>query len=423
MITPAFMIFSASRSGSTSLCRAFNLMPATWVAYEPGFEGVPHREDAVQDYITGWLADHSGFKHVFDPAGNPFRRADWLSAEETERDCPLWIRLNSALLNYPGLHIIFLRRRDGFHRVVSDHLARATDHGYWNGLPASDDDAAHYRKEVSRLPLPPLDENLVRWYLEHLPPIQDELRASIKTNEVLDLWYEDLFGPGVTMFERIERFREIVRFVGIEAPPRVFESGELPIILWPSAKLNDAGVFERIPNYLALRSRFGIAGSPVGVKDGPDAPLVSNRENSRNAGSPAWRLRSHGANVAGVTFPTGEPDRVRVSIMRVAAGVPHDVQLNLAPFDVAAELSYRLQFQARSGVSRKMSFGVAQAHEPWLGLGLYEEVDLSPEWRSFDREFTASASDDRTRVHFDLGGHDGTVELSNVRLLAGPSRG
>ena len=66
MITPAFVIFSASRSGSTSLYRALNLIPGTWVFCEPKFDTLPLREESVFEYVTELLCDHSGFKHVFD---------------------------------------------------------------------------------------------------------------------------------------------------------------------------------------------------------------------------------------------------------------------------------------------------------------------------------------------------------------------
>ncbi len=64
-----------------------------------------------------------------------------------------------------------------------------------------------------------------------------------------------------------------------------------------------------------------------------------------------------------------------------------------------------------------MRVGVAQAHPPWAGLGFYEEIELAPEWRSFRKEFTAAASDQLTRVHFDLGEQAISVEISLLSLF------
>src|SRR4051812_28299839 len=111
VIVPAFVIFSASRSGSTALCRALNVIPGTWVYHEPGFDEIPSCESAVSEKVSDLLTDNSGFKHVFDPTGYPFRSVDWAPIDEMERNRELWINLNTVILNYPGLRIVFLRRR------------------------------------------------------------------------------------------------------------------------------------------------------------------------------------------------------------------------------------------------------------------------------------------------------------------------
>jgi SAM-dependent methyltransferase len=51
-----------------------------------------------------------------------------------------------------------------------------------------------------------------------------------------------------------------------------------------------------------------------------------------------------------------------------------------------------------------------------LNLGLYEEIELSPEWREFHREFVAIADEDSARIHFDLGALAIPVEVALVSL-------
>src|SRR5256885_150460 len=119
MIVPSVLIFSGSRSGSTTLYRALNLIPGSQLAYEPGFHDIELSAESVKARIRTLLEDYSGFKHVFDPTGYPFRDVDSATIEEMERDSALWIRLNAAVLNHPGLRIVFLRRRDEFQRIVS----------------------------------------------------------------------------------------------------------------------------------------------------------------------------------------------------------------------------------------------------------------------------------------------------------------
>ena len=70
-----------------------------------------------------------------------------------------------------------------------------------------------------------------------------------------------------------------------------------------------------------------------------------------------------------------------------------------------------------------MFAGVARAHDPWTGLGLYEEIPVSAEWREFSREFLATDTDDRARVHFDLGGCAVPAEIALTGLREGEGIG
>jgi hypothetical protein len=426
MITPAFVIFSASRCGSTALYRALNLIPGTWAAYEPAF--YDHREEAVSSRITELLSDHSGFKHVFDPAGYPFRDVDWASIEEMERNESLWLKLNSAILNYPGLRIVFLRRRNGFDRLLSDQIAKYTDVGGYAYRAGSPDDAEVYRDRISRLPLPAVDESLVRWYLNNFPRIQDQLRSSVTANPVIDLWYEDFLGPEVPLPDRIERFGEIVEFLRIPAPQNFLASPGISLLLSPAAKLNDAETFERIPNYKELRDKFGVPETPGWPI--PQRPTAVGRESTSRPsglvkmpedagiGPMKFRLRAAGGNVAGLGFPQDHPGAVRVAIETATTGAAFDIQLNFLDVSLKANDSYTLRFCARADHARTAFIGVAQAHDPWLGLGLYEEIELSTEWRGFEKDFQASADCDAGRIHIDVGASPISAEFAEVRLTS-----
>jgi glycosyltransferase involved in cell wall biosynthesis/SAM-dependent methyltransferase len=106
---------------------------------------------------------------------------------------------------------------------------------------------------------------------------------------------------------------------------------------------------------------------------------------------------------------------LRVEIDR-AAGAAYNIQLNQPRLKVQAGQHYAVNFEARADRSRTMAYGVAMAHEPWDGLGLYREVELTPEWKTFDEQFVATADDDNARIHFDLGGAAVAVELASVSL-------
>jgi hypothetical protein len=65
-----------------------------------------------------------------------------------------------------------------------------------------------------------------------------------------------------------------------------------------------------------------------------------------------------------------------------------------------------------------MAVGVAEDHEPWMGLGLYKEINLNEEWKDFKQEFEALRDEENARIHFDAGGSDVSLEIAGVRLLS-----
>jgi hypothetical protein len=83
---------------------------------------------------------------------------------------------------------------------------------------------------------------------------------------------------------------------------------------------------------------------------------------------------------------------------------------------VKADDRYALHFLARSDQARTIGLGIAKGDAPWTNLGFYREISLTPEWRRFQMEVAATASDDNARVHFDLGGRKIAVEVWDFRM-------
>jgi len=146
---------------------------------------------------------------------------------------------------------------NGFHRIVSDLVAHATNVWGHSERPISRNDAHRYKQDLSKLTLRALDEKVVRWYLKNLPLIEDQLR-NVTKNRVLDVYYEDLFGPELGVLQRIERFGEVLKFLQIPVPKGLRDSTEMALVLRPSAKLNDASIFEKIPNYRELYDKLAL---------------------------------------------------------------------------------------------------------------------------------------------------------------------
>ncbi|MEO8370911.1 MAG: glycosyltransferase [Candidatus Solibacter sp.] len=131
-----------------------------------------------------------------------------------------------------------------------------------------------------------------------------------------------------------------------------------------------------------------------------------------------WLFRVVPPNMARLTSLSGRPGAIRVTIESNESHSSYDIQLNQPRLRVMANHPYRVTFEARADKPRLAYLGVAMAHEPWNGLGLYRSISLGPDWQTFDEEFTATADDENARIHFDLAGDAAAVDLSSVTLRA-----
>jgi glycosyltransferase involved in cell wall biosynthesis/SAM-dependent methyltransferase len=129
-----------------------------------------------------------------------------------------------------------------------------------------------------------------------------------------------------------------------------------------------------------------------------------------------WGLRVGRGCDAQLFFPADDPDAVRVAIRGATTGTSFDVQLNLPRLHLMATQDYAVEFRARADAQRTMGVGIAEAHDPWAGLGWYRRVELTPEWQTFSDEFVAPRDDTNARLHFDLGESDVAVDVAAVSL-------
>jgi hypothetical protein len=84
---------------------------------------------------------------------------------------------------------------------------------------------------------------------------------------------------------------------------------------------------------------------------------------------------------------------------------------------------YTLSFDAVAEQPRSISCNVTQDHDPWSGLGLYQQVTLGTTWQTFTYGFTATATDDNGRVTFSFGANTTPIYITNVQLRSGGQTG
>jgi SAM-dependent methyltransferase len=113
-------------------------------------------------------------------------------------------------------------------------------------------------------------------------------------------------------------------------------------------------------------------------------------------------------------IPPYGPDAVHVVIEKAAGQAVWEIQLHQPGPAVAAGQVCVLHFRARAAGRRRMGVGLARSNPPWSDLGLYREVAVTPEWESFREKFTVSADQELTRLVFNLGMEEISVELAAV---------
>ena len=129
-----------------------------------------------------------------------------------------------------------------------------------------------------------------------------------------------------------------------------------------------------------------------------------------------WELLFKKDNIAELLFPSKSTEIVWIAIKKAETEDSGDIQLNHLGLGVKAGHGYAIAFRARAKCERRIMVGFAKAHEPWDGLGLYEEIELTSKWQSFEVDFVARDDDDEARIHFDLGASKVGIELDDVTL-------
>jgi glycosyltransferase involved in cell wall biosynthesis/SAM-dependent methyltransferase len=129
-----------------------------------------------------------------------------------------------------------------------------------------------------------------------------------------------------------------------------------------------------------------------------------------------WTFRLAGGNQAKLIFPSVSEDIARVEIARTESKVGYDIQLNQPFLTVQAGRRYRLRFRGRADSPRRIFVGLAKSEAPWTGLGLYAQIPLTTDWKTFEEEFTAQSDEDNARILFDVGEESPSIAIASLVL-------
>ncbi len=146
----------------------------------------------------------------------------------------------------------------------------------------------------------------------------------------------------------------------------------------------------------------------------PDNPrgYFSSNDSPRDS----WALLIHEGSTGKLEHSESQPGLMRVTLTTVIETEAWHVKLLQAPFEIQRQTRYAVRFRARSDAARRIGCTVEQNHEPWSVIAPYLELEIQPEWRSFECPFFTAASESNARISFELASSDAPVEFMNVVL-------
>lgn len=235
-------MLALGRTGSTTLRHVLDCHPALGCLHEPfnpdrrGSRGRITDGTTLRRELRELRVRACGFKHVWDPDGWPF---------------PSGSALNRVLATEPGQRILFLNRRNVLRRLVSVQMSAQAK--AWTV-----DDAD--RATIREFPFAPLDRGaLGRLLSRELDTIAAFRRAiTASGNPCLDLWYEDLFDPALSVDVQAAKIDEIFGFLGIDARPSPTERARMCALLRPArGPVNSDASYRRVPGIDDVEAQFG----------------------------------------------------------------------------------------------------------------------------------------------------------------------
>jgi LPS sulfotransferase NodH len=227
------LIFALARTGSTALFNLLNLHNEINLIYEP------FNQDSTKKYLCNNLDDlknylneiekiYNGIKHVHHFTGWPFKDPT----------------INKMLLTL-GFKIIFLNRRDVFHRNISSQVS--TQNRIWQ--ISNDQD----RNKIKHFPYKALDEDSLRWHLLNEKKLINEYKSIMTQNNItfFEVWYEDIFGLDVELDRTIGELFSFLKLKALDLRSNVAKA-----ILNKDHKIISDSLLEKIPNYEYLKNKY-----------------------------------------------------------------------------------------------------------------------------------------------------------------------
>ena len=231
-----FVLLAHARSGSTTLHHILNAHDDIRMAYEP-FN--PKREKWIQHNYHGQVTDDASLIQSLNEIYNYHNGAKHLIYQLSDHQ-------NEILLGR-DCRRIFLNRQNLLQTTVSGMIAEQTKK--WAGN----------RNEILTAWLEPLDlkevGNRVNWLKKSISRYR---RLMVdKGLEFLEVKYEDLYGPNLSLQQKLVKVDQIFHYLGAQAPSASARQRILEVLSPDANKINSTSTYQRIPNIEAIEKTFG----------------------------------------------------------------------------------------------------------------------------------------------------------------------
>jgi len=270
----------------------------------------------------------------------------------------------------------------------------------------------------------------------HVGRAHSEYVGAPKTNRDYDKM-ANLFAPELIeaqreyarqILTRTNRYRN-ARWADDPAVAIVEITNENSFFMWGSEE-----TLRTLPDYYAkiLRERFNAwlkakygsdeklkAAWTMGVEPLGENLLKNSRLVVSNGRVDGWNVEQHeGCRATAEMVMYKGKEALKLSVVKRDQTAWH-LQFNQRQFAVEGGRYYTVVFEAAGQADRNISITVGQGHDPWEGLGLSRQVELSDQWRQYTFGFTAAQSDTDARVSISFGNAESPVYLANAQVRPG----
>jgi hypothetical protein len=244
-MTDRFVLFSLPRCGSTTLMHLLNCHPDIRCTHEPfNYQKTelpicePVKDSETLDLLIDSLWErYNGIKHMHVPIGWPFPNGSTLSQH---------------LLVRPGQKVILLHRRNLLQQIVSNQMALQSS--VYQIRNAED------RDRITEFRFMPISEKALAHMLDVWKRDNENYRNLLSRQGIafLDLAYEDLFGPALTMKHKRKALEEIFVFLGRDPAAEGINHERIDTLFDPArSKVNSADTYRLVPGIERIERLFG----------------------------------------------------------------------------------------------------------------------------------------------------------------------